>query len=94
LYALATTIAAWVRRGSVALWSCFYLILLMAVSGGLFVPAGLLPEVVAAIGLWFPLRAGLRLLANARPDLLRLALFSMALLPIGYLGVLHREGRL
>jgi ABC-type uncharacterized transport system permease subunit len=85
------------------LWSCFYLILLMAVSGGLFVPAGLLPETVAAIGLWFPLRSGLRLLANAlfayqgtvfRPDLLRLALFSLALLPIGYLGVLHREGRL
>ncbi len=103
LSALATTIAAWVRRGSVALWSCFYLILLMAVSGGLFVPAGLLPEAVAAIGLWFPLRAGLRLLANTlfayqgtvfRPDLLRLALFSLVLLPIGYLGVLHREGRL
>jgi hypothetical protein len=101
--AMALAAAVWIRSQSLALWVGFYLVLFMAVSGGVFVPAGVLPQAVSEIGLFLPLRSGLRSLANALfffqpdaywPDLMRLLVISAVLLAFGRIGLVRRETRL
>lgn len=100
LSTLAATLAAWIGKAQPALWTGFYLVLVMAAAGGALVPDSSLPAFLAAIGRYMPLRAIMRGLASALfafdpaffwPDMLKLALVFVILLPLGIWGFARKE---
>ena len=98
--AWAAALAVWIGREQPALWTAFYLVLLMAVSGGAIIPDGSLPVWLAEIGRWLPLRPAMRGLANALfsfdpslfgADLIRLLLAGFLVFLAGLAGFIRKE---
>lgn len=98
---LAVSLGTWIPQKQSALWIGFYLVLIMSLLSGALIPFGALPKLAASIGQWLPMRSAIRALSNALfsfdreiylQDVMKLAVFSVILLPLGYLG-LRKRGR-
>ncbi len=99
--ALALVIATWLPKEKTALWTGFFLALLMAVFCGALIPEGALPKLTLAIGKWLPLRSVMRMLSVSLfdynrgiflQDVCKSAGFTAVFLALGFLG-LRRKGR-
>lgn len=98
---LAIVIGTWLPTEPTAIWTGFFLALLMAVSGGTLIPFGALPNWMASIGKSLPLRWSMRMLSSSLFNYERGLFFQEAgkmvvacliLLPVGFFG-LHKRGR-
>ena len=99
--ALALAIATWLPKEKTALWTGFFLALLMAVFCGALIPEGALPKLALEIGKWLPLRSVMRMLSVSLfdynrgiflQDVCKSAGFTAVFLALGFLG-LRRRGR-
>lgn len=98
--ALALAIGAWLSRENTALWTGFFLVIIMAVFCGTLIPEGALPNWASLIGRWLPLRSVMRLLSASLfdfdsaifvQDIIKTLAFSAVLLVIGFFGLKRRE---
>ena len=99
--ALALTIATWLPKEKTALWTGFFLALIMAVFCGALIPEGALPKLTLEIGKWLPLRSTMRMLSVSlfdydntvfMQDVYKTVGFAAIFLSLGFLG-LRRRGR-
>ena len=99
--ALALAIATWLPKEKTALWTGFFLALLMAVFCGALIPEGALPKLTLEIGKWLPLRSVMRMLSVSLfdynrgiflQDVCKSSGFTAVFLALGFLG-LRRRGR-
>lgn len=98
---LAVAIGVWLPNEKMALWAGFFLVLIMAVSGGVVIPSGALPQWASHVGHFLPLKSSMGALSTTLfhfqkdvflRETVRTGLLIAALLPMGYVG-LYRRGR-
>lgn len=101
--AISMAIAACVRREETALWTAFWLVILMAITGGALIPFGVLPNWISAIGQWLPIRPAMNALAGGffkfdpgqyLQDMVKLAAWGTAAVAVVWSRIYYQVKRL
>lgn len=97
--ALALVIAIWIPMEEAALWVTFYLVLIMSIFSGALIPEGHLPNLIRVVGRLTPMRYAMRMITGALfafngkqflQDLVKLSIWNIALLILGFLKIIKK----
>lgn len=99
--ALACAVGIWLPDEKTALWTGFFLALIMAALCGALIPEGALPSWAVSIGKYLPMRAGMRTLSGAlfdfnsgifMRDAIKLLIMTAVFLLLGFCGYRRKGG--